>query len=366
MNLKRHHHDGFLLYIVLALVIFGIIVLSSASVVISQENFGEPYYYLKHQLLNGLAAGLALFYAGFSIDYKFWKKISLPLLILAIVLLLMVFSDDFGFNRGMAARWLNFRGFIFQPTEMVKLFFIFYLAALFEKKKKNVKDFHKGFIPFIIILGIIGVLVAAQPDIGTLGVIAAIALAVYFAAGASISHLFLICLTGAVALFILIKTEPYRMNRFLAFINPQIDPKGISYQINQALIAIGAGGFWGLGYGYGQQKIFYLPEVIGDSIFAIIAEELGFIGGAIIIFLFMLLAMRGFKIAKHAPNKFAELTAFGITFWIIFQAFINMASVSGIVPMTGIPLPFISYGGTSLALNLLGMGVLLNISKHTT
>lgn len=365
MNPKKHHYDTILLYIVFILVIFGIVILSSASVVISNENFGEPYYYLKHQLVNGLAVGLALFYAGFKIDYKFWRKISLPLLILSIILLLMVFSDNFGFNRGIAARWLNFRGFMFQPTEIVKLSFIFYLAALFEKKKKNIKDFHKGFIPFIIILGIISVLVAAQPDIGTLGVIAAISLAVYFVAGASIRHLFLICLTGAVALFILIKTAPYRMNRFWAFINPEIDPKGISYQINQALIAIGAGGVWGLGYGYGQQKIFYLPEVIGDSIFAIIAEELGFVGGAIIVFLFILLAMRGFKIAKHSSNKFAELTAFGITFWIIFQAFVNIASISGIVPMTGIPLPFISYGGTSLALSLLGMGVLLNISKYT-
>ena len=365
MNPKKHHYDTILLCIIFILVIFGIIVLSSASVVISNENFGEPYYYLKHQLLNGLAVGLALFYAGFKIDYKFWRKISLPLLILSIVLLLMVFSDNFGFSRGLATRWLNFRSLMFQPAEIVKLFFIFYLAALFEKKRKNVKDFYKGFIPFIIILGVIGILVAAQPDIGTLGVIVAISLAIYFVAGASIRHLFLICLTGAAVLFALVKMAPYRMNRFLAFINPEIDPRGISYQINQALIAIGAGGFWGLGYGYSQQKIFYLPEVIGDSIFAIIAEELGFIGGAIIVLLFMLLALRGFKIAKHAPNKFAELTAFGITFWIIFQAFINMASISGIVPLTGIPLPFISYGGTSLALSLFSMGVLLNISKHT-
>ena len=353
------------MYIVFILVIFGIIILSNASLAISQENFGEPYYYLKHQLFNGLAVGLALFYAGLKIDYKFWKKISLPLLILSIILLLMVFSDNFGFNRGVASRWLNFRGLMFQPAEIVKLFFIFYLAALFEKKKKNIKDFHKGFVPFVVILGIISILVAVQPDIGTLGVIAAISIAIYFVAGASISHLFLICLAGTVALFTLVKTASYRMDRFWAFINPEIDPQGISYQINQALIAIGAGGFWGLGYGYGQQKIFYLPEVIGDSIFAIIAEELGFIGGVIIIFLFILLAIRGFTIAKNAPNKFAELTAFGITFWIIFQAFVNIASISGIVPMTGIPLPFISYGGTSLAFSLLGMGVLLNISKYT-
>ncbi|OWK27059.1 MAG: cell division protein FtsW [Parcubacteria group bacterium GW2011_GWA2_38_13b] len=365
MNSRKHHYDTILLYIVFALVVFGITILSSASVVISNENFGEPYYYLKHQLFNGLAVGLALFYAGFKIDYKFWKKISLPLIILSIVLLLMVFSDNFGFNRGIATRWLAFGGLMFQPTEIVKLFFIFYLAALFEKKKKNVKDFYKGFIPFIIILSVISALVAAQPDIGTLGVIAAISLAIYFVAGADIRHLFLICLTGSAALFVLVKAAPYRMDRFTAFINPGIDPTGISYQINQALIAIGMGGLWGLGYGYGQQKILYLPEVIGDSIFAIIAEELGFVGGTVIIALFVILAIRGFKIAKHAPDKFAELTAFGIVFWIIFQAFINIASISGIVPMTGVPLPFISYGGTSLALNLFGMGVVLNISKHT-
>lgn len=367
MRSKQHQYDKILLYTIFALVIFGIIMLSSASVAISQENFGEPYYYLKHQFGRGVLVGLALFYAGFKINYKFWKKISVPLLIINIILLFLVFSDKFGYGYGGAKRWINFSGMVFQPVEILKLSFIFYLAALLEmKKKKGIRDFYEGFLPFSITLIVIAVLIIAQPDISTLGIIVATSIVVYFMAGASFRHLLILSSSGIAALLFLIKVAPYRMNRLLVFLNPDLDPQGIGYQIKQALIAIGSGGIWGLGFGQSRQKLLYLPEAIGDSIFAIIAEELGFIGAVFLVCMFTLLAFRGFKIARNAPNKFAGLTAIGITFWIVLQAFINIAAISGLIPLTGIPLPFISYGGTSLAFTLLGMGIVLNISKRTT
>lgn len=346
--------------------LFGIIVLYSVSVVISQENFGEPYYYLKHQLLRGVLVGALLFFIGLKIDYKFWKKISVPLLVLNIFLLFLVFTNTFGYGFGGAKRWISLGGVIFQPTEILKLSFVFYLAALLEKKKKGIRDFYEGFLPFLIVLGAISVLIIAQPDISTLGVIMIMSLAIYFIAGASIKHLFITGMSGMVALFLLIKVAPYRLNRLLVFLNPDLDPQGIGYQINQALIAIGSGGLFGLGYGYSQQKFLYLPQAVGDSIFAILAEELGFVGATFLIMLFLIVAIRGFKIAKNAPNKFGQITAFGITFGIIFQAFINIGAITGLLPLTGITLPFVSYGGSSLAFTLLGMGILLNISKFTT
>ncbi len=366
MRQRNHKYDKVLLYTVFALALLGIVILSSASVAVSQENFGEPYYYLKHQLLRGIVIGLILFYAALKIDYSFWKKASLPLFIVNIVLLIMVLSDTFGTGLKGANRWLDFGGITFQPSELLKISFVFYLAALLEKKKGLVTDFHKGLLPFIITLGLVSVLIIAQPDVGTLGVIVATALAVFFVAGADLKHLALTGAGGIAALAVLIKMAPYRMNRFLVFLNPDLDPQGIGYQINQALIAIGSGGIYGLGFGQSRQKLLYLPESIGDSIFAIMAEELGLIGASVIILLFLVLAIRGFNVAKNAPNKFAQLTAFGIVFWIVLQAFVNIAAISGLMPLTGIPLPFISYGGTALALTLFGMGVVLNISKHTS
>jgi cell division protein FtsW len=365
LRIKKHKYDKIFLYTVFSLLLFGIIVLSSASIAISQENFGESYYYLKHQLFNGVLVGLLLFYIGLKVDYRWWKKLSLPLLIVGILLLVLVLGDSFGYGNDGVQRWLKFGNITFQPAELIKLFFIFYLAALLEKKKKGIRDFYKGFMPFIIVLGIISLLIIAQPDIGTLGVIIMISVAIYFMAGANLYHLMWMGISGLIALFVLVKTASYRMDRFKVFLKPGLEPQGIGYQINQALIAIGSGGIWGLGFGLSRQKLLYLPETIGDSIFAIISEELGFIGASFLVFMFLVLAVRGFRVSIKAPDKFAELTVFGIVFWIVFQAFVNMAAISGLLPLTGIPLPFISYGGTSLALTLFGMGVVLNISKYT-
>jgi cell division protein FtsW len=209
----------------------------------------------------------------------------------------------------------------------------------------------------------VGFLIIKQPDMGTLGVIVVISMVIYFLSGAKLQHLLGMFGLGVAAFFALVKFESYRMNRLLVFLHPELDPRGVGYQINQALLAIGSGGLFGLGLGHSRQKFNYLPEPVGDSIFAIICEEIGLIGAMALISLFIIFAMRGLKIVKYAPDTFGKLVAIGITSWIIFQALINITAITGLIPLTGITLPFISYGGTSLIFSMVGVGILLNISK---
>ncbi|OGZ34236.1 MAG: cell division protein FtsW [Candidatus Portnoybacteria bacterium RIFCSPHIGHO2_02_FULL_39_12] len=362
---KPHHPDYILIFTVIALVVFGLIILTSASVVISQETFGQSYYFLKHQLLYGLLAGLIFWWLGQKIYYQTWAKLTLPLLFVSLVLLVLVFLPQIGYQYGGANRWIVLGPVSVQPAEITKLTFILYLAALLAKKKEKVADVSQGLVPFLVITVLIGILIAYQPDAGTLGIIVLTAGLIYFLAGAKISHLFVIGLLGLASFFLLIKTAAYRMDRLNVFLRPETDPQGIGYQINQALLAIGSGGLFGRGLGHSLQKWQYLPEPISDSIFAITAEELGFIGAVLLIILFIIFAWRGFKIAKNAPNVFGCLLAAGITGWLVFQALINMAAITGLIPLTGIPLPFVSYGGSAMAVSLAGIGILVNVSKYT-
>jgi cell division protein FtsW len=264
-----------------------------------------------------------------------------------------------------ASRWIQLGPFSFQPSEMAKLAMIIYLAAWLESRgTKRIKDVFEGLLPFLGIMGLIGFLIMKQPDTGTLGVIVLTSFAIFFVSGARMDHLFFMSGIGTLALWILVKIEPYRFDRILAFMNPGADPQGIGYQINQALLAVGSGGFFGVGLGHSRQKFNYLPEPVGDSIFAVIGEELGLIGGFVLIILFVALAVRGIKIAKNAPDMFGRLVATGITMWIVLQAFINIGANIALVPFTGIPLPFISYGGTSLIFLMAAVGILLNISQQ--
>lgn len=363
--MRPHKPDYILLFITFALVVFGLVALSSVSVVASQENFRESYHYFKHQLLYGVMTGLVMWLIVQKIDYRFWKKISILLLFLSIILLFLVFIPKIGYNYGGASRWINIGYLSVQPSEIAKLTFIIYLAVWLSSKKKEIQSFAYGLLPFLLITGIIGVLIIFQPDVGTLGVIALTAMAIFFSAGAKIQHILLIIFIGLSGLYALIKTAPYRMDRFIVFLHPEIDPKGIGYQINQALLAMGSGGIIGAGLGHSRQKYNFLPEPIGDSIFALIGEEIGFIGSIFLISLFLLFIFRGLKIAKNSPDKFGKLLAVGITFGIGIQAFINIAGISGLIPLTGITLPFISYGGSSMIITLIGAGILLNISKYT-
>ncbi|MFH1838220.1 MAG: putative lipid II flippase FtsW [Candidatus Kuenenbacteria bacterium] len=365
-NFSKSHQPDYILITTLAiLVVFGLITLSSASTVISYQKFNDEYYFLKHQILFGLIPGLIFLFLCLKINYNKWKKISLPLLIISIFLLIIVFIPNIGATYSKAHSWINIAGISFQPSELMKLVLILFLATWFEKKGKEIKKFSQSVIPFLFLLAIICFLIILQPDIGTMSIIVFIALAIFFVAGANPWHFLLIILSGLGLLGLLIKIAPYRLARLSVFLNPGLDPLGIGYHINQAFLAIGSGGIFGLGLGHSQQKFQYLPEVIGDSIFAIIAEELGFIISTGLIILFLILIFRGFKIAQNAPNEFAKFTAIGIVSWFGFQIFINMAAMVGLVPITGIPLPFISYGGTALAISLATTGILINISKYT-
>jgi len=254
---------------------------------------------------------------------------------------------------------------VLQPSEFLKLSFIIYLSAWMSGKGKAIKDFSQSLVPFLIIVGLVAFLILMEPDIGTLGVIGFSSLIIYFLAGARISHLGLVSFGSVVMFYLLTKFYSHAANRLQVFLHPELDPKGIGYQINQALLALGSGGFFGLGLGQGLQKFKYLPEPASDSIVAVIGEELGFIGIMALLLLFMIFTFRGLKIAQASPDEFGQLLAGGLTGWIVVQALINIAAICGLIPLTGITLPFISLGGSSLAISLIGMGILLNISKYS-
>ncbi len=347
--------------------LFGIVMLSSVSTAVAFQRFGDSLYYVKHQLFNGFIPGIFVCIAMALIDYRLWKKFAFPIFVGAIILLLAVFIPGLGATYGGAKSWLSLGPITFQPSEVAKLAFIIYLAAWLEKRdKKVIKDFSDGLMPFLISLGIVIGLIFLQPDVGTMSIIVMIALMVYFVAGANMKHLAALGALGLAFLWILIKAAPYRAARFTVFLHPELDPQGIGYHINQALLAIGSGGLLGLGFGYSRQKHLYLPEVIGDSIFAIIAEELGFLAVTMFLLVLFGLIFRGYHIARHAPDVFAKLLVAGIMSWIGFQSFVNISAMVGLLPITGLPLPFVSYGSSSLIVLFAAMGIVINISRQTT
>lgn len=364
LNTNRQKPDIIFAILVFCLALFGIVMMASSSMVVSLEKFGNSNHYVIRQI-GALILGLGLMFVTYHIDYRFWKKNAMWLFLITIVLLILVLVPHIGVEINGARRWigLNDKPW-FQPTELVKISFIIYLAAWLDKKGADIKKFWYGFIPFVLLVSLIGFLIMEQPDLGTLSVIILSSAAMFFICGSSWLHLgigmaFLTALLG-----ILIKAAPYRMERLLVFLNPTLDSQGSAYHINQALMAIGTGGWWGLGFGASKQKYLYLPMAHTDSIFAIIAEELGFIRSGIIILVFLVLGLRGYKIAKNAPDNFGKLLTIGITTWILIQAFINIASMLNVTPMTGVPLPFISFGGSSLIFLLAAVGIVLNISKQ--
>ncbi len=365
MGLRLHQPDYKLMITVGVLVVFGLVMLASASSVISFEKYNDSNYLLKHQLLYGVLIGIVGLIATSKIDYHLWGKLAFVLLTFNILLLVAVLIPGVGFEINGAQRWINLGFTTLQPTELLKLTFILYLSTLFSKNISGIKDATYGLMPFLFMLGSIVILIMLQPDMGTMITIAVTAIVIYYVAGAAYKHLAWIFLGASSMVFLLIKMAPYRAARFTVFLNPALDPQGIGYHINQALLAIGSGGFFGLGLGHSRQKFLYLPEVTGDSIFAVISEELGFFFAIILVGLFLYLMIRGLKIAKKAPDLLGKLISVGIVSWIVIQAFVNIAAMVTLVPLTGIPLPFISYGSSALATTLIAIGILINISKQT-
>jgi len=356
--------DIFLAGVVLALIVLGILILASVSASLSQERFGTTYYFLNHQILFGLIPGFLLGFLAFKVKLSFFKKWAPVLLLVNLIFLAMVFLPLVGSASGGADRWVSLGPLSFQPSEFLKLSFILYLAAWLASRTSKEKRFNQTFIAFLSVVGIISLFLILQPDISTLGVVAVSAALMYFLANTPLWHSISIILIGGGGLLALIKLAPYRLNRLLVFLNPELDPMGKGYQIKQALITVGSGGLFGLGLGMSQQRFStFLPQSMSDSIFAIFAEETGFVGAVILILFFLLLLWRGFRIAKMKEDKFSQLAALGLTVWLCLQGFTNVGAMIGILPLTGIPLPFISYGGSALVAELIGVGILLNISK---
>ena len=366
---KKNQPDYVLIIVTTALIVLGFLILTSASAHISQEMFGRPYHFLIRQILFGFLPGLILAFLAFKVRLSFLRKIAPILLLINLILLTMVFIPGIGVELWGATRWIRIGPISAQPSEFLKITFILYLASWLsvriDKKKQRQFKISETLIAFLIILGLISSFLIFQPDISTLAVIALTAVLIYFLANTPLWHSLLIFLIGSGALIALIEIAPYRLERLLVFLNPGIDPMGIGFQAKQALIAIGSGGILGTGLGMGVQKFGFLPGVTADSIFPVFAEETGFIGSMVLIFLFLLFLWRGFKIAQLSQDTFSQLSAFGITLWIIIQAFVNIGSMIGVLPLTGIPLPLISHGGSALITTLVGVGILLNVSRQT-
>jgi len=365
MASPKRKSDKFLLFLIIFLVFYGLLILASASLVKSQNLFNENYYYLKHQLLFGVLIGSGLFLVGSKVHYNIWQKSSFFIFLGSLVLLGLLFLPQFGLKIRGATRWIEFGGFSFQPAEFVKIAFVIYLSAWLAKKGKEMKSFSKTIFPFLILNALLGIFFLLQPDMGSFLVILGCSLLLFFLAGGSIKHIAGMSLIGIILLLLLIVLSPYRLPRLKSFLSPEENALSSSYQVRQSIIGIGSGGLLGKGYGQSFQKKGYLPEAIGDSVFVILVEELGFVAGAVLVIGFLVLSFKGFRIAKRSPNNFSALLASGISALIVYQAFINIAAISGIIPLTGITLPLVSYGSSSYIMTLFSLGILFNISTHT-
>lgn len=362
---RRRSSDYLLSLAVFILAVFGLVMIYSVSKYFSLDKTGglTDKYYLTRQAIFFVIGAVCWFFFQ-AVDYRFWQRHAAKLLYLTFILLLLPFilAPFMTTSDGM---WINLGFFNFQPSEFAKLSFLIYLAAWFAKNTvKNEVDFQKITVPFLVIMAIIALLMLFQGDLGTLMIFLAISFSVFLVAGASYYSLVSAGLLILAAFWIAIKIEPYRMQRLLTFINPEGGSLTGSYHIRNSLIAIGSGGIWGLGFGQSMQKYLYLPAAHTDSIFAIICEELGMLRSSVVILLFIFIALRGLKIAKRAVDPFGRYLASGIVVWIFIQMIINIGGMFSIMPMTGVPLPFISYGGTSLVANLIAFGILINISKY--
>ncbi len=360
----KHKPDYVILACVAFLILFGLVMLSSASANLGESKLNDNYYYLRHQFLYGFLIGLALFFITSKIYYGIYEKLAVPLIIVAIILLLLIFTP-LGIKIGGATRWLLFGGFTFQPSEFIKLASVIYFSAWLAGDKDRQNNLWKGFVPFVMVLTVIGAILLKQSSTSIFALIFATACIVYFACGAKLTYPLGAASLGILGLIIVIIFTPYRWSRVSAYLNPTINQTTSGYHINQALIAIGSGGLYGVGLGQSTTKINYLPEPIGDSIFAVIAEEFGFIGASATVLIFGLLVIRVLMLASRVDHKFGQLLLIGFGSMLGLQSFINIAAISGIIPLTGIPLPFISYGSTAMIILMTTMGIVTNISSYT-
>ncbi|HJV32344.1 MAG TPA: stage V sporulation protein E [Bacillales bacterium] len=364
MPTKKTTPDFILLIITLTLLAVGLIMVYSASAVWAEYKFHDAFFFAKRQMLFA-GVGIAAMFFIMNISYWTWRTWAKAILIVCFVLLVLVLIPGVGNVRNGSRSWIGVGAFSIQPSEFMKLAMIAFLAKYLSENQKLITLFRKGLVPSLALVFTAFAMIMLQPDLGTGTVMIGTCIVMIFVAGARISHFVGLGLLGVAGFVGLIASAPYRMKRITSFLDPWQDPLGSGFQIIQSLYAIGPGGLFGLGLGESRQKFFYLPEPQTDFIFAILSEELGFIGGTFIILLFALLLWRGIRIALGAPDLYGSLLAIGIIAMVAIQVMINIGVVTGLMPVTGITLPFLSYGGSSLTLMLVAIGVLLNISRYS-
>ena len=360
---QRVHFDTWLLFCVVLLVGLGITMNYSASAVLAQERYGDSYYFLKKTLAAAFV-GFAALAATSRFSYARYRKIVYPALVVSLLMVAAVFIPGVGRTIGGANRWIHLGPIPFQPSEAAKIAMILFLAYSLEKKEKRIRSFGVGFLSHILFMLVVAAAILYQRDLGSAGTIAALTWIMMYVAGVRLSYLLGMVVLALPVLAVLIAGTEYRRRRILAFLNPWSDQYGSGFQIIQSFVAFNEGGWFGRGLGQGQQKLFYLPEAHTDFVFSVVGEELGLLGVVVIIALFCFFCYRGLKIALEAPDLFGRYIAIGCTSLIAVGAVLNMGVVMGMLPTKGLPLPFISYGGSSLIMSLAAVGMLLNISTY--
>ncbi len=348
---------------ILILVVVGFLIFFSASLGLLSKEPAKYSHVAFNQTVFGLLLGTVVCITTSRINYKLYRTYSFYLYLISIIVTLLVFVPHLGIGHGGAHRWIALGSFSFQPSEFLKIGFIIYLAAWFARYKDKISSFKYGFVPFAVLVFITGAVLLKQPDTDTFAVTCFAGVAMFLVAGGRWKYVFMTAVIGILGLGIIAYERPYVMSRITTFMHPENNAQGSGYQIQQSLIAVGSGGITGRGFGQSIQKFNFLPEPIGDSIFAVASEEFGFAGSLSIILLFIFFAFRGLKIAGKVPDPFGRLLVVGIVIMIVSQAFVNIGAMVGVLPLSGIPLPFVSHGGTALLMTLAEVGIILNISK---
>jgi len=352
--------DRLLIVSTLILLAIGVVMVYSTSSVVALKRFGDQYFFVRKHLTFAVA-GVVFFVLAARVPYGFYRKMAYPILALAAVFLICIYIPGIGFSAGGAKRWIRLGPLAFQPSEPAKLAVIFFLAYSLAGKAERIKNFSTGFLPNMLFPGIVILLIVMEPDLGTAVTLAAIVILMNFAAGARLRHLLALGLAVLPFLYLLMTNFRYMITRLQIFLDPWKDPEGKGFQMIQSFLAFGSGGIDGVGLGEGRQKLFFLPEAHTDFILSVIGEELGFLGVAVVIAFYAIFLYSGTRIALKAKDLHGTYLALGLTFMVVLQAAINMAVVMGLLPPKGLPLPFISYGGTSLVVNMIAVGVILNI-----
>ena len=360
---RRLTPDVWLFGAAVALLSAGVVMVYSASAIVAADRFHDPYFFLKKQLVWALIGGGVL-WAALRCDYRWLEKAVVPALIVAGVLLVLVLVPPVGHAINGTRRWIRLGPVSFQPVELAKLALVVYLAAFLARKRGELDDFRTGALPPLLVGGVLAALVLVQPDLGNCMTLIVLTFGLLYLAGSPIKHLAWVAAPALPLIVLAVWMAPYRMRRITAFVDPWADPRGGGFQIIQSWLALGNGGVLGQGIGASRQKLFYLPESHTDFIFAILGEELGFVGAVAIVALFAVLVWRGLRVGLRAPDAFGAYLALGITVLIATQTLLNLGVVTGLLPTKGLPLPFISFGGTALLMTMLATGMLLNISQH--